>query len=155
MYKVGRTFEFITFLMSSQRYGFKSYSVPYLFLRLSFLFCFLVLLFSINIYLKNCYLIKCNKKQEKYRVSRKKIVCCILNIWINNLNFYHFLKFTVEPELITIWSFSKQRSHDFLWKTDGNYYFLTCKLRHSRSFRILLSLTNVSLNRMCHSITIF
>ena len=29
-------------------------------------FCFVV---SINIYLNNCYLIKCNKQQEKYRVS--------------------------------------------------------------------------------------
>ena len=63
---------------------------------------FFVLLFSINIYLNNCYLIKCNKQQEKYHVSREKIVHPILNIWINNLNFYHFLQFTVgKPELIT------------------------------------------------------
>ena len=63
---------------------------------------FFVLLFSINIYLYICHLIKCNKQQEKYRVSRKKIVHRILNIWINNLNFYHFLQFTVgKPELIT------------------------------------------------------
>ena len=75
---------------------------------------FLVLLFSINIYLNNCYLIKCNKQQEKYRVSREKIVHRILNIWINNLNFYYFLQFTVgKPELITTWSFFKQRSHEF------------------------------------------
>ena len=48
------------------------------------LFCFFVLLFSINIYLNNCYLIKCiNKQQEKYHVSREKIVHHILNIWIN------------------------------------------------------------------------
>ena len=61
-----------------------------------------VLLFSINIYLNNCYLIKCNKQQEKYRVSSEKIVHRILNIWINNLNFYHFLQLTVgKPELIT------------------------------------------------------
>ena len=63
---------------------------------------FFVLLFSINIYLNSCYLIKCNKQQEKYRVSSKKIVHRILNMWINNLNFYHFLQFTVgKPELIT------------------------------------------------------
>ena len=49
-----------------------------------------------NIYIDNCYLIKCNKPEEKYCVSRKK------NTWINNLNFYHFLQFTVgKPELIT------------------------------------------------------
>ena len=69
---------------------------------LLFFFPFFVLLFSINIYLSNYYLIKCNKQQEKYRVSREKIVHRILNIWINNLNFYHFLQFTVgKPELIT------------------------------------------------------
>ena len=34
---------------------------------------------------------KCNKQQEKYRVSREKIVHRILNIRINNLNFYLFL----------------------------------------------------------------
>ena len=45
---------------------------------------------------------KCSKQQEKYHVSREKIVHPILNIWINNLNFYHFLQFTVgKPELIT------------------------------------------------------
>ena len=73
---------------------------------LSFFSLFFVSLFStnkyINIYLNNCYLIKCNKQQEKYRVSGEKIVHRILNISINNLNFYHFLQFTVgKPELIT------------------------------------------------------
>ena len=43
-----------------------------------------VLLFSINIYLNYCYLIKCNKQQEKYRVSREKIVHRILNICIKS-----------------------------------------------------------------------
>ena len=63
--------------------------------------CF-VLLFSIHIYLNNCYLTKCNKQQEEYRVSREEIVHRILNIWLSNLNFYHFLQFTVgKPELIT------------------------------------------------------
>ena len=67
-----------------------------------FFFPFFVLLFSINIYLNNCYLIKCNKQQEKYRASSEKTVHHILNIWINNVNFYHFLQFTVgKPELIT------------------------------------------------------
>ena len=73
-----------------------------LFFSFFLFFLFIVLLFSINIQLNNCYLIKCNKQQEKYRVSREKIVHRILNIWINNLNFYHFLQFTVgKPELIT------------------------------------------------------
>jgi len=59
-----------------------------------------VLLFSINLYLNNYYLIKCNTQQETYRVSSEKIVHRILNIWINNLNFYR--QFTVgKPELIT------------------------------------------------------
>ena len=33
--------------------------------------CFVV--FSINIYLNNCYLVKCNKQKEKHCVSRAKI----------------------------------------------------------------------------------
>ena len=53
-----------------------------------FLFSPFLLLFSINIYINNCYLIKCNKLQEKHCVSREKIVHRILYIWINNLNFY-------------------------------------------------------------------
>ena len=66
-------------------------------------FLFVVVVFYTYICLRNCYLTKCNKQQEKYRVSREKIVHRILNIWINNLNFYHFLQFTVgKPELITI-----------------------------------------------------
>ena len=37
----------------------------------------------------------------------------ISNMWINNLNFYYFLQFTVgKPALITIRLFSKQRSHE-------------------------------------------
>ena len=36
-----------------------------------------VLLFSINIYLNNCYLIKCYKEQEKYRASREKVIHCM------------------------------------------------------------------------------
>ena len=67
-----------------------------------FFFPFIVLLFSINIQLNNCYLIKCNKEQEEYCVFRENIVHRILNIWINNLNFYYFLQFIVgKPELIT------------------------------------------------------
>ena len=46
---------------------------------LSFRFCFVLFAylfccFSINICLNNCYLIDCNKQQEKYRVSKEKIV---------------------------------------------------------------------------------
>ena len=76
--------------------GFESYRINFSF----FFFLFFVLLFSINKQLNNCYLIKCNKQQEKYCVSRENIVHRILNIWINNLNFYYFLQFTVgKPEL--------------------------------------------------------
>ena len=42
-----------------------------------------MLLFSINIYLNNCYLIKRNKQQEKYDVSREKIVQLILNNYVD------------------------------------------------------------------------
>ena len=45
-----------------------------------FFSCFFVLLFSINIQLNNCYLIKCNKQRKKYCFSREKIVHRILNI---------------------------------------------------------------------------
>ena len=65
-----------------------------------FFFPFFVLSFSRNIELNNCYLIKCNKEQEMYCVFRENIVHRILNIWINNLNFYYFVQFTVgKPEL--------------------------------------------------------
>ena len=50
----------------------------------------------------NFAIIKYSKQQEKHTVSREKIVQRILNIVINNLNFYHFRQFTVgKPELIT------------------------------------------------------
>ena len=68
-------------------------------------FLFFVVVFYTYICLRNCYLTKCNKQQEKYRVSREKIVHRILklNKWINNPNFYHFLQVTVgKPELKTI-----------------------------------------------------
>ena len=48
----------------------------------------------------NFAIIKYSKQQEKHTVSREKIVHRILNIVINNLNFYHFRQFTVgKPEL--------------------------------------------------------
>ena len=74
-----------------------------LFFSFFLFFCpFFVLLFSINIYVNNCFLINCNKQQEKYRISTEKIGHRILNISINNLNFYYFLQLTVgKPELIT------------------------------------------------------
>ena len=127
---------------------------------LSFFFSSFVWLFSINIQLNNCYLIKCNRQQEKNLVSREKIVHHILNIWINNLNFYHFLPFTVgKPELITTWSFSKQCSHQFFLQTDSNYS--STFQNASRTFNVTFDsfkshcLTNASINRMCRSITIF
>ena len=60
------------------------------FFLLSF-FPIFVLLFSINIYLNNCYLIKRNKKQEKYHVSREKMVHLILNNYMDKQS--EFLSF--------------------------------------------------------------
>ena len=92
-----------------------------LFFLLSFFSRFFVLLFSINIYLNNCYLIKYNKQQEKYCVSSEKIVHPILNTWINNLNFYHFLQFTVgKPELIT----TCRNDHFLNNAPTSSFYFL-------------------------------
>ena len=80
--------------------GFESYSTLF-FPSVFFFSAFCVVVFYKYI-INNCYLIKCNKQQVKYCVSKEKIVPRILNIWINNLNFYHFLQFTVgKPELIT------------------------------------------------------
>ena len=42
--------------------------------RFFFFFAYLFCCFSINICLNNCYLIECNKQQEKYRVSKERIV---------------------------------------------------------------------------------
>ena len=63
-----------------------------------------MLLFSINIYLNNCYLIKCiNKQQAKYRVSREKIVHLISNILDKQYEFLSFAPIYCEKsELITI-----------------------------------------------------
>ena len=49
--------------------------------------------------------------------------------WINNLNFYHFQQFTVgKPELITIWSFSKQpRSHELTMGCLRFYFHIMSK----------------------------
>ena len=115
-------------------------------------FAFFVLLFPINMRLNNCDLIECSKQKEKYRVSRENIVYRIWNIWINNVNFYHFLQFTVgKPELITIWSFSKQRSHDFFYILRVIITFQHVNWTHSMSFSILLSLTQAdgSLSNSC------
>ena len=66
--------------------GFESNSIPYLFFLPSFFFPpFFVSLFSTNKYINmhlniNCYLIKYNKQQEKYRFSREKTVHRILTI---------------------------------------------------------------------------
>ena len=46
---------------------------------------------------------------------------------LDNLNFYHFLQFTVgKPELITIWLFSKQRIHG-LTKVSLWFFFLNLR----------------------------
>ena len=65
-----------------------------------YLIFFSIFLFIFSFFV--LFLIKYNKQQEKYCVSREKIVHHILTTWINCLNFYHFLQFTVgKPELIT------------------------------------------------------
>ena len=132
--------------MSSRRRRVRVLFIPFFSFLLSlFFFPFFVLLYSINI--SNCYSIKCNKHQEKYdnRFSREKIVHRILNIWINNLNFYHFLQFTVgKPKLITIWSFSKQRSYDFFCRLIVIITFQHANWTHSMSFSILLISTECS-----------
>ena len=125
-----------------------------------FLFFFLSL-FSINIYLNDCYLTKCNKQQEKYRVSREKMVHHISNIWINNLNFYHFLQFTVgKPELIT----TCHNDHFLNNIPTSSFYRLMVIItfQHvNRTFNVIFDsfkshcLTNASINRVCRSITIF
>ena len=117
-----------------------------------------VLLFSINIYLNNCYLIKCNKQQEKYRVSTEKTVHRILNIWIKNLNFYHFLQFTVgKPELIT----TCHNDHFLNNVPTSSFYRLMeiVTFQHvSRTFNAIFDsfkshgLANASINRMCINI---
>ena len=121
--------------------------------------CF-VLLFSIHVHLNNCYLIKCNKQQEEYRVSREQIVHRILNIWINNLNFYHFLQFTVgKPELITTC-----RNDHFLNNVPTSSFYrlmVIITFQHvNRTFEVIFDsckahgLTNASINRMSRSITL-
>ena len=128
-----------------------------LFFSFFLFFPFFVLLFSINIYLNNCYLIKCNKQQEKYRVSNEKTVHRILNIWINN----HFLQFTVgKPELIT----SCRNDHFLNNFPTSSFYrrMVIITFQHvNRTFNAIFDsfkshcLTNASINRICHSITIF
>ena len=61
-----------------------------LFLSFLLFFPFFVLLFSINLYINNCYLMKCNKQQEKYCVSREKIIHRILNIIDKQSEFLSF-----------------------------------------------------------------
>ena len=66
-----------------------------------------------------------SRRARKHLLTARKVLCfqrkdSILNISINNVNFYHFLQFTVgKPELITILLFFKQCSHEltivFLW----------------------------------------
>ena len=126
----------------------------------SFVFFPFFVLFSINIYLNNCYLIKCNRRQEKYRVSTEKTVHRILNIWIKNLNFYHFLQFTVgKSELIT----TCHNDHFLNNVPTSSFYRLMVivTFQHvSRTFNAIFysfkshGLTNASINRMCRSITI-
>ena len=81
----------------------------------------------------------------------------IFNIWINNLNFYHFLQFTVgKPELITIWLFSKQLSHEltivFLWFSILRFNFkawYTCAYRVSiLSCKFFFLVPYVSISRI-------
>ena len=118
--------------------GFDSFTT--LFFHFPFFSRCFVLLFSIHIYLNNCYSIKCNKRQEEYRVSREEIAHRILNIWVNNLNFYHFLQFTVgKPELIT---------------TCRNDHFLN-NVPTSSFYRLMVIITFQHVNRTFDVIFIF
>ena len=120
-----------------------------------------MLLFSINVYINNCYFIKCNKQQEKYCVSKEKIVHRILDIWINNLNVCHFLQFTVgKPELITTCS----NDHFLNNAPKSSFYRLMVIItfQHvNRTFHVIFDsfkphgLTNAGINRMCRSISLF
>ena len=110
------------------------------FFPFSFFSPLLCVVISIHIYLNNCYLIKCNKQQEEYRVSREEIAHRILNIWVNNLNFYHFLQFTVgKPELIT---------------TCRNDHFLN-NVPTSSFYRLMVIITFQHVNRTFDVIFIF
>ena len=83
---------FFFLLLIARLKRLESYSVPFLFFLLSFFFC--VVVFYTYIFLSNCYLIKCNKQQEKH--SEKNSTPYIkINMWINNPNFCLFLQFTV------------------------------------------------------------
>ena len=125
-----------------------------------FFSCFFVLLLAINIYPNNCHSIKCNKQPEKYRVSSEKIVLYrTLNIWMNKLNFYHFLQFTVgKPELIT----TCHNDHFLNNVPTSSFYRLMViitfqHVNRTFTFDFFKShcLTNASINTMCRSITIF
>ena len=101
-----------------------------------------------------CYLIKCNSVCFQSKDS-------ILNMWINNLNFYHFLQFTVgKPELIT----TCRNDHFPNNVPTSSFYRLMVIIafQHvNRTFNVIFDsfksrgLTNVSINRMFRSITIF
>ena len=135
--------------------GFKSYTT--LFFLLSFfpvfLYCHFLLIYT--------YLIKRNKQQEEYHVSREKIVHRILNIWINNLTFYHLLQFTAgKPELITTC-----RNDHFPNNVPASSFYrlmVIIAFQHvNRTFNVIFDsfksrgLTNASINRMFRSLTIF
>ena len=135
--------------------GFESYATLFSFFLFSpvFLYCHFLLIYT--------YLIKHNKQQEDYRVSREKIVHRILNIWINNLTFYHLLQFTVgKPELIT----TCHNDHFPNNVPTSSFYRLMVIIafQHvNRTFNVIFDsfksrgLTNASINRMFRSITIF
>ena len=118
-----------------------------------FLYCHFLLIYT--------YLIKHNKQQEDYHVSREKIVHRILNIWINNLTFYHLLQFTAgKPELITTC-----RNDHFPNNVPASSFYrlmVIIAFQHvNRTFNVIFysfksrGLTNASINRMFRSITIF
>ena len=135
--------------------GFESYTTPFFLLSFVpvFLYCHFLLIYT--------YLIKHNKQQEEYHVSREKIVHRIFNIWINNLTFYHLLQFTAgKPELITTC-----RNDHFPNNVPASSFYrlmVIIAFQHvNRTFNVIFDsfksrdLTNVSINRMFRSITIF
>ena len=135
--------------------GFESYTTPFFLLSFFpvFLYCHFLLIYT--------YLIKHNKQQEEYHLSREKIVHRILNIWINNLTFYHLLQFTAgKPELITTC-----RNDHFPNNVPASSFYrlmVIIAFQHvNRTFNVIFysfksrGLTNASINRMFRSITIF
>ena len=123
---------------------------PLLLSILSFFSPFFVLLFCINIYLNNCYLIKCNKQQEKISCFQRKDSTPLLYNYIDK-----------QSEFLSAFpTFSKQR--DVPTSSFSRLIEISTFQHINRTFNFIFKqsrldhcLTNVSINRMYRSATIF